>query len=150
MNPFEGRKRPREGDDAGVGGRQKAHKSEPESLVHKPIQDFLSLLTDNKSTIPDEVLVNELNKAGCKCPDEQVRLLLAVAVHKFIFDIASDALCYCHMQHHYRDSNRLDSKSKKPNAASHALTMTDLKGSLTEHGIPVVKPDYYADSLPLL
>lgn len=63
--------------------------------------------------------------------------LVALAVQKFISEIANDALQHCKI----RSSNQLSkSKSKEK---KYTLTMDDLAPALAEYGINVRKPQYY-------
>ncbi|XP_008485899.2 transcription initiation factor TFIID subunit 10-like [Diaphorina citri] len=63
--------------------------------------------------------------------------LVALAVQKFISEIANDALQHCKI----RSSNQL-SKSKTKDK-KYTLTMDDLAPALAEYGINIRKPQYY-------
>jgi len=101
------------------------------------LQNFLASLEDFSPTIPDEVIQYYLSKTGFECTDVRVKRLIALAVQKFISDIANDAIQHCKVRQ-AADKHKKDKRM--------VLTMEDLVQSLKEYGVSMKKPEYYVDS----
>jgi len=81
-----------------------------------------------------------LEKVGCHCSDMKVRRLIALAAQRFLVCVATDAAQYLKLR-------TTAPSAKKQKWSGAVLTMDDLCSALDEQGIPVFKPDYYADRL---
>lgn len=119
-------------------------KSDHDSRAKQSIQQHtdslssvLEQLEDYTPTIPDAVTSMYLMSNGFEAADPRIVRLVALAVQKFISEIANDALQHCKI----RSSNQL-SKSKTKDK-KYTLTMDDLAPALAEYGINVRKPQYY-------
>lgn len=101
------------------------------------LNSILEQLEDYTPTIPDAVTSAYLSANGFEASDPRIVRLVALAVQKFISEIANDALQHSKI----RSSNQL-SKSKSKDR-KYTLTMEDLAPALAEYGINVRKPPYY-------
>eukprot|EP00823_Brevimastigomonas_motovehiculus_P002028 TRINITY_DN131_c0_g1_i1.p1 TRINITY_DN131_c0_g1~~TRINITY_DN131_c0_g1_i1.p1 ORF type:complete len:133 (+),score=44.76 TRINITY_DN131_c0_g1_i1:117-515(+) len=99
------------------------------------LPQLLEAMKDYEPTIPDEIIGYFLQKSGCSCADPKLKRLIALATQKFIFEVAYDASQQRMLQAGKKEKNKL------------VLTMSDLSHSLSQHGIHVTKPEYFADNL---
>ncbi|KAF3792025.1 Transcription initiation factor TFIID subunit 10 [Nymphaea thermarum] len=107
------------------------------------LANFLNSLIDYNPTIPDELVEHCIAKSGFQCPDIRITRLVAVATQKFISEIASDALQLCKAR---QSAVVKDKKDKHQKDKRLILTMEDLSKALSEYGINVKRPEYFADS----
>lgn len=102
------------------------------------MKEFLEAMEKYTPTIPEELVSYYLQLSGVDTKDPNILRLIAVATHKFLSDITTDALQY----HRIRTQSKKNSNSS---TSSQALTLQDLTTSLKGYGINVNKPQYYCD-----
>lgn len=100
------------------------------------LSKILLLMNDYSPLIPDETTAFELQKGGFQCDDLRINRLLALASQKFLSDVAGGAMQLAKTR--MQQKGRAVPKDKKI-----VLTMEDLSLALDEHGVSVVKPEYY-------
>ncbi|XP_055946378.1 transcription initiation factor TFIID subunit 10-like isoform X2 [Argiope bruennichi] len=99
------------------------------------LSEFVSQLDNYPSSIPDSVASFFMQSAGLPTPDPRILRLISIAAHKFVIDIANDAMQ--HSKAKVTDQAERTKRSKGP-----VLTMDDLSASLADRGINVKKPPY--------
>ena len=114
---------------------------EEENALHKnEMAKFLEEMESYTPTVPDDVALFYLNRAGFVCPDVRVRRMIALAAQKFVAEIADTAFQFCKM--------RSKPASKRSKAQSKmVLTTEDLAHSMKQYGISICKPAYFADDI---
>ena len=90
-------------------------------------------------TIPEEVTNYYLQRTGFVTEDPRLIRIISLAAHKFIADVASDAMAT------YKLRNTGAKRDRDGNEKV-ILTMEDLSASLQNYGVNIVKPDFYADA----
>jgi len=98
------------------------------------VPKFLETMKEYQPTIPPEVVSYYLDKSGCNCSDPKLKRVIALATQKFIFNVVHDAKRFN------------DLRREKTTRKTAVLKMEDLASSLEEHGINIVKPEYFADN----
>ena len=89
-------------------------------------------------TIPEEVTNYYLQRSGFVTEDRRLVRIISLAAHKFVADVASDAMA----THRIRETSI---KRDRDGNEKVVLTMDDLSASLQAYGVNIVKPEFYAD-----
>eukprot|EP00937_MAST-01D_sp_MAST-1D-sp2_P003444 g3444.t1 len=101
-------------------------------------QALLQVLDSEAPTIPEAVIRYYLSRAGFDTDDSRLLRLVALAAHKFVADVACDA-----MEHERLRHKRVKASSdKKADAAAdkRVLMMEDLAPALKKYGVTVARP----------
>lgn len=103
-----------------------------DDAVH--MKEFLDAMDKYNPTIPEDLIAYYLQNCGVETKDPHILKMIALATHKFLSDITTDALQY----------QRIRTQNKK-STTNTSLTLQDLTTSLRGYGINVNKPQYYSD-----
>ena len=116
--------------------------SPPDSVEKvEDLEEILGKVENYKSTIPDNVTETILQSSGLNNCSPEVTRLISLAAQKFISDISYEALQHCKMR-----GGGKDQKSKSSGRdRKYAMTTEDLVVSLSDQGVTVKKPPYYAN-----
>ncbi|CAI6004135.1 unnamed protein product, partial [Closterium sp. NIES-64] len=114
----------------------------PENLT-----DLLRSLENYDPLIPDDLTAYYLQKSGVRNPNIHVTRLVSAAAHKFIGEVASDALQFCKIR---QAGSGKEMKAKGPKEKKLVLTTEDLAAALKEYGVNVRKQDYFVDGPTLV
>eukprot|EP00475_Leptophrys_vorax_P016277 TRINITY_DN22735_c0_g1_i2.p2 TRINITY_DN22735_c0_g1~~TRINITY_DN22735_c0_g1_i2.p2 ORF type:complete len:131 (-),score=3.30 TRINITY_DN22735_c0_g1_i2:292-684(-) len=106
------------------------------------LTDLLAALENHTPLIPDDLTAHFLQSAGVRNPNAHITRLVSVAAHKFIGEVASDALQYCKIRHAGSKEGRARMAAKD---RRFTLTTEDLAAALKEYGVNVRKPEYFLD-----
>ncbi|CAI5460761.1 unnamed protein product [Closterium sp. Yama58-4] len=109
----------------------------PENLT-----DLLRSLENYDPLIPDDLTAYYLQKSGVRNPNIHVTRLVSAAAHKFIGEVASDALQFCKIR---QAGSSKEMKARAPKEKKLVLTTEDLAAALKEYGVNVRKQDYFVD-----
>ncbi|GJP45132.1 hypothetical protein CLOM_g4545 [Closterium sp. NIES-68] len=109
----------------------------PENLT-----GLLGALESYDPLIPDDLTAYYLQTSGVRNPNIHVTRLVSVAAHKFIGEVASDALQFCKIR---QAGSGKEMKARGPKEKKLVLTTEDLAAALKEYGVNVRKPDYFVD-----
>ncbi|CAL1283330.1 unnamed protein product [Larinioides sclopetarius] len=106
------------------------------------LSEFVAQLDNYSSSIPDSVASYYMQSAGLPPADPRILRLISIAAHKFVIDIANDA-----MQNSKAKGVVKSEKTTKVclfffQSKGPVLTMEDLTASLAERGINAKKPPY--------
>mmetsp|Transcript_26438 Transcript_26438/g.46871 ORF Transcript_26438/g.46871 Transcript_26438/m.46871 type:complete len:133 (-) Transcript_26438:145-543(-) len=96
---------------------------------------LLKEMGDYEPTIPDAVVTHYLEKVGFSTDDKKIKRLIALATQKFLYEVITDAM------------QKSKIREKRDQKKRRVLQMEDLASSLKAHGINVVKPDTFVDSI---
>uniref|UniRef100_A0A0K2V252 Transcription initiation factor TFIID subunit 10like [Megachile rotundata] n=1 Tax=Lepeophtheirus salmonis TaxID=72036 RepID=A0A0K2V252_LEPSM len=105
-----------------------------------PISDFLMQLEDYTPAIPDALTQHYLSSVGFENDDPRIVRLISLAAQKFMSDVANDALQHCKM----RGGSGKEKHAKKGGEIRYTMTCDDLGVALSDQGIVIRKPPYYA------
>jgi len=116
--------------------------SPPDSVEKvEDLEEILGKVENYKSTIPDNVTETILQSSGLNNCSPEVTRLISLAAQKFISDISYEALQHCKMR-----GGGKDQKSKSSGRdRKYAMTTEDLVVALSDQGVTVKKPPYYAN-----
>ena len=116
--------------------------SPPDSVEKvEDLEEILGKVENYKSTIPDNVTETILQSSGLNNCSPEVTRLISLAAQKFISDISYEALQHCKMRGGGKDQKSKSSgKDRK-----YAMTTEDLVVALSDQGVTVKKPPYYAN-----
>ena len=116
--------------------------SPPDSVEKvEDLEEILGKVENYKSTIPDNVTDTILQSSGLNNCSPEVTRLISLAAQKFISDISYEALQHCKMR-----GGGKDQKSKSSGRdRKYAMTTEDLVVALSDQGVTVKKPPYYAN-----
>ena len=116
--------------------------SPPDSVEKvEDLEEILGKVENYKSTIPDNVTETILQSSGLNNCSPEVTRLISLAAQKFISDISYEALQHCKMR-----GGGKDQKSKSSGRdRKYAMTTDDLVVALSDQGVTVKKPPYYAN-----
>ena len=116
--------------------------SPPDSVEKvEDLEEILGKVENYKSTIPDNVTETILQSSGLNNCSPVVTRLISLAAQKFISDISYEALQHCKMR-----GGGKDQKSKSSGRdRKYAMTTEDLVVALSDQGVTVKKPPYYAN-----
>ena len=116
--------------------------SPPDSVEKvEDLKEILGKVENYKSTIPDNVTETILQSSGLNNCSPEVTRLISLAAQKFISDISYEALQHCKMR-----GGGKDQKSKSSGRdRKYAMTTEDLVVALSDQGVTVKKPPYYAN-----
>ena len=103
------------------------------------LAEFLDVMDNCIPTIPEQVTNYYLQRTGFVTEDRRLIRIISLAAHKFVADVASDAMA----THRIRGKGEKRDRDGNPKVV---LTMDDLSASLQSYGVNIVKPDFYADS----
>ncbi|KAG8744198.1 Transcription initiation factor TFIID subunit 10 [Ceratobasidium sp. 414] len=118
----------------------------------RTLAEFMLMLDEYDSLIPNEVTDYYLQRAGFECEDVRLKRLLSLAAQKFVSDIAADAYQHARIRTNAQPAARARTDKAGGTAAASALardktrtvlTMDDLSAALAEYGISARKPDFY-------
>jgi len=110
----------------------------PESA--EQVADLLAKVENYTTAIPDSVTESVLNSAGLQSTDVQVTRMVSLVAQKFLSDVAYEALQHCKMRGGGKEMKKVSGRDRK-----FALTSEDLLVALTDQGIRVKKPPFYAN-----
>uniref|UniRef100_A0A7S0X614 Transcription initiation factor TFIID subunit 10 n=1 Tax=Mantoniella antarctica TaxID=81844 RepID=A0A7S0X614_9CHLO len=114
-----------------------------DGMSEEDIAAFMETLDEFTPTIPDGLTNHYLKMSGIKEPDVRITRLISLATQKFISQIAQDsrqcAIQRTEMQFRDKRDRGYDTKDKRV-----VMTMDDLSAALTEYGVNVNKPPYFA------
>jgi len=112
----------------------------PETEIVQQVAEVLEKVEDYSTVIPDSVTSNVLNQAGFQSSDPQVTRLVSLVAQKFLSDVAHEALQHCKMRGGGKEMKKVTGRDRK-----FALTSEDLLVALTDQGIRMKKPPFYAN-----
>jgi len=101
---------------------------------------LLAKVENYTTAIPDSVTESVLNSAGLQSTDVQVTRMVSLVAQKFLSDVAYEALQHCKMRGGGKEMKKVSGRDRK-----FALTSEDLLVALTDQGIRVKKPPFYAN-----
>ncbi|CAI7853955.1 unnamed protein product, partial [Closterium sp. NIES-54] len=106
------------------------------------LTDLLRSLENYDPLIPDDLTAYYLQRSGVRNPNVHVTRLVSAAAHKFIGEVASDALQFCKIR---QAGSGKEMKARGPKEKKLVLTTEDLAAALKEYGVNVRKQDYFVD-----
>ncbi|TYZ64060.1 hypothetical protein PybrP1_004998 [[Pythium] brassicae (nom. inval.)] len=122
------------------------------------LSEFLDVLTSYAPTLPEELVEFHLQQAGFATSDPRIVRLVALAAHKFLLDVAHDALQFQRIRSAAASGGSASSASTAAatsllsasggggaSGSRVVLTMEDLAASLKEYGVNLCKPEYFSD-----
>jgi len=104
------------------------------------VADLLEKVENYTTAIPDSVTESVLSSAGLQSTDPQVTRMVSLVAQKFLSDVAYEALQHCKMRGGGKEMKKVSGRDRK-----FALTSEDLLVALTDQGIRVKKPPFYAN-----
>lgn len=140
--------RPKQGEEEKE--REEERRSEEEAEEEEPfsplpesaeqVADLLEKVENYTTAIPDSVTESVLSSAGLQSADPQVTRMVSLVAQKFLSDVAYEALQHCKMRGGGKEMKKVSGRDRK-----FALTSEDLLVALTDQGIRVKKPPFYAN-----
>jgi len=140
--------RPKQGEEEKE--REEERRSEEEAEEEEPfsplpesaeqVADLLEKVENYTTAIPDSVTESVLSSAGLQSTDPQVTRMVSLVAQKFLSDVAYEALQHCKMRGGGKEMKKVSGRDRK-----FALTSEDLLVALTDQGIRVKKPPFYAN-----
>jgi len=140
--------RPEQGEEEKEKGEERGSEEEreeeepfsplPESA--EQVADLLEKVENYTTAIPDSVTESVLSSAGLQSTDPQVTRMVSLVAQKFLSDVAYEALQHCKMRGGGKEMKKVSGRDRK-----FALTSEDLLVALTDQGIRVKKPPFYAN-----
>jgi len=115
--------------------------SPPPSETIERVEDILERVENYNSVIPDSVTQNILESSGLNNTSPEVTRLISLAAQKFISDISYEALQHCKMRGGGRDHKSKNSGRDR----KYAMTNEDIIVALSDQGVAIKKPPYYAN-----
>lgn len=115
--------------------------SPPASETYEQVEDILEKIENYNPTIPDAVTENILQSAGFESASPEITRLVSLVAQKFISDISYEALQHCKM----RGGGKEEKKKASGRDRKYAMTTEDLVVALSDQGLTVKKPPYYAN-----
>jgi len=115
--------------------------SPPASETYEQVEDLLEKVETYNPVIPDGVTENILQSAGFESTNPEVTRLVSLVAQKFISDISYEALQHCKM----RGGGKDEKKKASGRDRKYAMTTEDLVVALSDQGLTVKKPPYYAN-----
>jgi transcription initiation factor TFIID subunit 10 len=115
--------------------------SPPASETYEQVEDILEKVENYNPTIPDAVTENILQSAGFESASPEITRLVSLVAQKFISDISYEALQHCKM----RGGGKEEKKKASGRDRKYAMTTEDLVVALSDQGLTVKKPPYYAN-----
>lgn len=115
--------------------------SPPVSKTYEQVEDILEKVESYNTVIPDTVTENILQSAGLQSNSPEITRLVSLVAQKFISDISYEALQHCKM----RGGGKDEKKKTSGRDRKYAMTTEDLVVALTDQGLTVKKPPYYAN-----
>jgi len=114
--------------------------SPPVNETYEQIEEILDKVENYKPVIPDAVTENILESAGFDSASPEITRLVSLVAQKFISDISYEALQHCKM----RGGGRDEKKKSSGRDRKYAMTTEDLVVALSDQGLSVKKPPYFA------
>jgi len=115
--------------------------SPPASETYEQVEDLLEKVEKYTPVIPDGVTENILQSAGFESTSPEITRLVSLVAQKFISDISYEALQHCKM----RGGGKDEKKKASGRDRKYAMTTEDLVVALSDQGLTVKKPPYYAN-----
>jgi len=115
--------------------------SPPVSETYEQVEDLLEKVESYNPVIPDAVTDNILQSAGFESSSPEITRLVSLVAQKFISDISYEALQHCKM----RGGGKDEKKKSSGRDRKYAMTTEDLVVALSDQGLTVKKPPYYAN-----
>jgi len=115
--------------------------SPPASETYEQVEDLLEKVETYSPTIPDGVTESILQSAGFESSSPEITRLVSLVAQKFISDISYEALQHCKM----RGGGKDEKKKASGRDRKYAMTTEDLVVALSDQGLTVKKPPYYAN-----
>jgi len=115
--------------------------SPPASETYEQVEEILEKVENYNPTIPDAVTENILQSAGFESASPEITRLVSLVAQKFISDISYEALQHCKM----RGGGKEEKKKASGRDRKYAMTTEDLVVALSDQGLTVKKPPYYAN-----
>jgi len=115
--------------------------SPPASETYEQVEDLLEKVETYNPVIPDGVTENILQSAGFESTNPEITRLVSLVAQKFISDISYEALQHCKM----RGGGKDEKKKASGRDRKYAMTTEDLVVALSDQGLTVKKPPYYAN-----
>jgi len=112
----------------------------PDTEIVEQVAGVLGKVEDYSTVIPDSVTGSVLHQAGFQSSDPQVTRLVSLVAQKFLSDVAHEALQHCKMRGGGKEMKKVTGRDRK-----FALTSEDLLVALTDQGIRMKKPPFYAN-----
>lgn len=115
--------------------------SPPASETYEQVEDLLEKVETYSPVIPDGVTESILQTAGFESTSSEITRLVSLVAQKFISDISYEALQHCKM----RGGGKDEKKKASGRDRKYAMTTEDLVVALSDQGLTVKKPPYYAN-----
>lgn len=115
--------------------------SPPASETYDQVEDLLEKVETYSPVIPDGVTESILQGAGFESTSPEITRLVSLVAQKFISDISYEALQHCKM----RGGGKDEKKKASGRDRKYAMTTEDLVVALSDQGLTVKKPPYYAN-----
>jgi len=115
--------------------------SPPASETYEQVEELLEKVENYNPVIPDAITENILQSAGFESASPEVTRLVSLVAQKFISDISYEALQHCKM----RGGGKDETKKASGRDRKYAMTTEDLVVALSDQGLTVKKPPYYAN-----
>jgi len=105
------------------------------------LEDLLERVEDYNSVIPDSVTSSILQGVGVDNQNSEVTRLISLAAQKFISDISYEALQHCKM----RGGGKEQKSKSSGRDRKYAMSSEDVVVALSDQGLTVKKPPYFAN-----
>jgi len=115
--------------------------SPPASETYEQVEDLLEKVEKYTPVIPDGVTETILQSAGFESTSPEITRLVSLVAQKFISDVSYEALQHCKM----RGGGKDEKKKASGRDRKYAMTTEDLVVALSDQGLTVKKPPYYAN-----